>query len=354
MREDNLEHFVCPSCHRSLSIESVEEREGDRIKKGFLICSTGQHRFPVAGFMPRFVSTHDVTSSFGFEWNKHPRTQFDSVNGMRLSEERFFGQTSWSRDLSGNKILEVGSGAGRFTEVALQTGATVFSVDASQAVDANWNNNGHHPNLTLCQASLYQLPFSERYFDKVFCFGVLQHTPDVALAFGRIAKFVKPGGELTVDVYNKNYWRNFHTPMYLIRPITKHISHERLHRWLSWSVPYLLPISTWLRDHIPFVGRQVRTLIPIANYNGIFPTQSVELLEQYSILDTFDTLSPKYISPQRPDTVRQWFLDAGYEDIEFDNSTVFYMRGRRKVAKNTTDFPYRADPSKGNTDAAAH
>jgi len=70
-----------------------------------------------------------------------------------------------------------GQRSGRFTEIALQTGATVFSVDAGQAVDANWNNNGHHANLILCQASLYELPFPQDYFDKVFCFGVLQHTP---------------------------------------------------------------------------------------------------------------------------------------------------------------------------------
>ncbi len=309
MRKDTLQHFVCPSCESGLLLERVAENEGDQIKTASLICTAGQHRFDITGFITRFVSTHDVTSSFGFEWNKHPKTQFDSLNGMRLSEERFFRQTNWPKNLVGEKILEVGSGAGRFTEIALQTGAQVFSIDASRAVEANWNNNGHHPNLILCQASLYTLPFPHDYFDKVFCFGVLQHTPDVALAFKKIAQFVRPGGELVVDVYNKNYWRNFHTPIYLIRPITKRIPHV--------------------------------------------PTHSKELLEQCSILDTFDTLSPQYISPQRPDTVRQWFLDAGYEDIEFDNSTVFYMRGRRKLAKNTADIPCRSDPSKGSTDAAA-
>ena len=353
MREDTLQHFVCPSCHGGLLLERIAKNEGDRIKTASLICTAGQHRFDISGFIPRFVSNHDVTSSFGFEWNKHPRTQFDSVNGMRLSEERFFGETNWPKDLSGNKILEVGSGAGRFTEIALQTGARVFSVDASRAVDANWNNNGDHRNLVLCQASLYELPFPQDYFDKVFCFGVLQHTPDVALAFAAIAKYVKPGGALAVDVYNKNYWRNYHTPRYLIRPITKHISHDRLYRWTSVWVPRLLPITTWLREHIPFIGRQVSALIPIMDYHGILPTKSEEIIKQYSVLDTFDDLSPKYISPQRPDTVRQWFINAGYEDIEFDNATVFHMRGRRKLAKNTTDIPWRSDPAKGNTDAAA-
>jgi 2-polyprenyl-3-methyl-5-hydroxy-6-metoxy-1,4-benzoquinol methylase/uncharacterized protein YbaR (Trm112 family) len=330
MREDTAKYFVCPICRESLRIESVENKERDRIKEAFLICGTRQHRFQVRGFIPRFILTDDITSSFGFEWNKHPRTQFDSVNGMRLSEERFFRQTNWPKSLSGQKILEVGSGAGRFTEVALQTGAQVFSVDASRAVDANWNNNGHHPNLILCQANLYELPFSQNYFDKVFCFGVLQHTPDVALAFATIANFVRPGGELVVDVYNRNYWRNFHTPMYLIRPITKRITHDTLYRCLSWWVPRLLPVSTWLRDHVPFIGRQVSAVIPIANYRGLLPTQSEEIFEQYSLLDTFDTLSPEYISPQRPDTVYQWFLNEGYENIELDDATVFAMRGRRK------------------------
>ena len=227
----------------------------------------------------------------------------------------------------------MGSGAGRFTEIALQSGAHVFSVDASRAVDANWNNNGHLSNLILCQASLYELPFPQDYFDKVFCFGVLQHTPDVALAFASIAKFVRPGGELVVDVYNKKYWRNFHTPMFLIRPITKRMPHDRLYRWISWCVPRLLPISTWLRFHIPFIGRQVSDLVPIVNYSGFLPTQSAEIIEQYCILDTFDDLSPKYISPQRPHAVRQWFLDAGYENIEFDNATVSAMRGEKNPPK---------------------
>ncbi len=330
MREGTLRHYICPSCHGSLRLEGITEEIDNRIKEASLICTTGRHLFQVIRFIPRFILTHDTTSSFGFEWNKHPRTQFDSVNGMRLSEERFFRQTKWPRSLSGEKVLEVGSGAGRFTEIALNTGAQVFSVDASRAVDANWNNNGRHPNLVLCQGSLYQLPFPQNYFDKVFCFGVLQHTPDVALAFATIAKFVRPGGELVVDVYNKNYWRNYHTPRYLIRPITKRISHDRLYRWVSWWVPRLLPVSTWFHRHIPFVGRQVSALLPIANYEGVLPTESIEIIEQYSILDTFDDLSPKYISPQRPDTVRQWFIKAGYENIELSNDTVFAMKAKRR------------------------
>src|SRR5262245_52992088 len=128
MRKDALQHFVCPACHGKLEIKNVEEQEGDHLKQASLFCRSEKHRFDLSGFVPRFVPTDDATAAFGFEWNKHPKTQFDSFNGMRLSEERFFGQTKWPRDLSGQKILEVGSGAGRFSEIALKTGAQVFSV----------------------------------------------------------------------------------------------------------------------------------------------------------------------------------------------------------------------------------
>lgn len=330
MRAEALRYFVCPHCREDLRLEQVDEWQSDRIKAGSLICCKGQHRFKISRFVPCFLAGDNDTSSFGFEWNKHARTQLDSANGMRLSEERFFRETNWPHEMSGQTILEVGSGSGRFTEIALQTGALVVSVDASAAVEANWRNNGRCPNLILCQASLYELPFKPGTFDKVFCFGVLQHTPDVVGAFASIAKFPRPGGELVVDVYNKDYWRNYHTPEYLMRPFTKRIPHDRLYRWVAWGVPRLIPISTWLRNHIPVIGRRLSALIPISNYQGSLPTTSQELIEQFSILDTFDTLSPRYISPQRPAEVYQWFVAAGYEHIEFDRQTVFTMRGRRQ------------------------
>ena|SRR5438132_6774921 len=331
MREIALCYLVCPACKSEIRIERVEEQEADQIKEGSLICSTGHHRFKITRFIPRFLSGDHYTSSFGFEWNQHARTQLDSVNGMHLSEERFFQQTNWPHDLSGQTVLEVGSGAGRFTEIALQTGALVISVDASAAVESNWNNNSRHPNLILCQASLYELPLKPATFDKVFCFGVLQHTPDVARAFKSIARFPRPGGELVVDAYNKESWMNYHTPEYLIRPLTKRIPLDQLYCWVSWAVPRLLPLSSWLRSHVPIIGWLLSALVPISDYQGVLPTSSQELIKQYSILDTFDTLSPVYLSPQRPSVVHQWFLEAGYEQIELNRKTVFSMRARKQA-----------------------
>ncbi|MEI2748908.1 MAG: methyltransferase domain-containing protein [Ferruginibacter sp.] len=58
-------------------------------------------------------------------------------------------------------MLEVGSGAGRFTQIALDhTKANLYSVDYSNAVEANYKNNGPNQRLKLYQASVYELPFA--------------------------------------------------------------------------------------------------------------------------------------------------------------------------------------------------
>jgi 2-polyprenyl-3-methyl-5-hydroxy-6-metoxy-1,4-benzoquinol methylase len=100
-------------------------------------------------------------------------------------------------------VLEVGCGAGRFTEILLSAGALVVSLDYSSAVDACWKNHYLHSNLNVVQGDIYNLPFQKESFDFVFCFGVLQHTPNVKKAFVSLIPQLKKDGRLAVAVYRK-------------------------------------------------------------------------------------------------------------------------------------------------------
>ena len=113
------------------------------------VCANG-HSFPVVRGIPRFVPAKTYADGFGFQWHKHATTQHDQFSGVSISEERFFNETKWPRDLTGETILEVGCGSGRFTTHALSTGATVNSIDLSNAIDVNFDINGSHPNLYVC------------------------------------------------------------------------------------------------------------------------------------------------------------------------------------------------------------
>ena len=71
------------------------------------------------------------------------------MSSQKISQgyDRLFNVTGWDKRLKGEKILEVGSGAGRFTEILLGTGAEITSFDYSNAVTANYNNNYDRGNL---------------------------------------------------------------------------------------------------------------------------------------------------------------------------------------------------------------
>ena len=61
---------------------------------------------------------------------------------MDLTESRLRECTGWNlNELNGSTILELGSGAGRFTEIFLKYGAYVVSVELSNAAEANYQNN---------------------------------------------------------------------------------------------------------------------------------------------------------------------------------------------------------------------
>lgn len=202
MKKENLQYLACPYCGGNLEISSIYQREGDIIKSGNLSCVVCQKTCEIVNYIPRFVPTRNYASSFGLEWLKHSRTQYDSYSGICDSETRFFNETRWPIDLGGQVILEVGRGSGRFTEQAASTGAFVISMDYSCAVEANYASNATKPNVMIVQGDIYSMPFKKPLFDKLFCFGVLQHTPDVRKAFMSLPPFLKPGGELVNEYDN--------------------------------------------------------------------------------------------------------------------------------------------------------
>jgi SAM-dependent methyltransferase len=170
-------------------------------KKGVKLVSASGQSFPIVQDIPRFVGSDNYASDFGRQWNRFRVTQLDSHTGKPLTRDRldrcFRGQLA---DVAGKRVLEAGSGAGRFTEVLLGCGANLDSFDYSNAVEANAVNNGAHP-FTLVQADIRAMPFERGAYDYVVCLGVIQHTPDSEESIAKLWAMVKPGGALVIDHY---------------------------------------------------------------------------------------------------------------------------------------------------------
>lgn len=318
MKKEMLDIIVCPACSTVTTLLlSIHEESKGEIKEGLLGCSSCGSKFPIKNYIPRFVPAENYAKSFGFQWNKHARTQIDKFSGIGMSRDRFFQVTNWPGNLKGQKILEAGCGAGRFTQIAIETEAEVFSFDYSSAIDANFSNNGMQEGFYPFQADIYNIPLKKASFDKIYCFGVLQHCPDPKKAFTSLIPFLKPQGEIAIDIYDLTL-RAFVNPKYWLRPLTKHLSPDQLYKLIQKIVPKLFPFKMWITEHIPF-GKYFAFFIPVAYHKGFLPHAeklTYEQLLEWSILDTFDKFAPKYDKPQRISTIREWFAMAGLKSIE--------------------------------------
>lgn len=304
----NPENFICTSCSNSYSF--ADGTDAVVSADGALDCRTCGRRYPINKGIPRFVPAETYADSFGYQWNIHRRTQLDSYSGFPVSSDRLFSDSGWSSDLKGDRILEAGSGAGRFTEVLLKTGAEVFSFDYSTAVEANQLNNGHMTNLNLFQGDIFDIPLPKESFDKVMCIGVLQHTPAPELAFKTLVQYVKPGGEIFIDIYRADLfaWMQW---KYILRPLTKRMDKAALYRLLRELVPPLIPVTKLLGA---VAGRAGRRLSPIVEYSSLGLPDGLN--RDWAILDTFDMYSPAHDHPKSVDQIRRWFEECGFEGIE--------------------------------------
>ena len=257
---------------------------------GNLRSESSNRTFPLVRGIPRFVADEEFVESFGFQWNR-----FD-VRRPQEDEEVFQIKTGVSlAELAGKLVLDAGCGGGRYTRVAADHGANVFGVDRSTAVEKARSLTDGLSNVQLVQADLTRLPFRPQTFDVVFSIGVLHHSPDCRSAFESIAKMVKPGGTLSVWLYQKNTWPQ-----------------ERINdaaRWIARRLPRktllgLCRIGAFVGG-IPLLGQAFSKVVNVSTH----PDPDLR------VCDTFDWYSPTYQSHHTPAELRGWFEETGFERI---------------------------------------
>lgn len=144
------------------------------------------------------------TDDFGMQWTE----LFDDYRHDRYKHfEQFMRLGLVPAVLAGKSVLDAGMGLGRLSEIALGTAELVVGCDLSASVHtaARFIDN---PRFIPIQASIADLPLADRSFDIVFSWGVVQFCPDPFAALDELWRVLKPGGTLSVWVYNTSAsWR---------------------------------------------------------------------------------------------------------------------------------------------------
>lgn len=316
MRPKLLEILACVSCNQEapLALDTIEEQDGD-VLTGELRCERCAARYPITRGVPRFVPDEgDYCKNFGFQWRRWKNLQIDRLSHHDLSERRFFAESPWDRAwLKGKLVLDAGCGAGRFTDVAAQHGAHVIACDISGAIDACRDiTRVHGPQIQHVQASLYALPFQKGVFDALFCYGVIQHTPDPQKTMESLPPFLRPGGLLAYDFYERSIWEKLAVFKFGLRRFTPDLSVETNLRLAQALTAAFFPLGS-VMARLP-VTRYFTNFLPIA----LAYDKSLTLKQQYlwSLLDTFDWYGPKYELRQHYAEVMELLSRMHLEDIK--------------------------------------
>lgn len=307
MHQKFAAYFVDPHTKEPLTLE-IKVSRGDIIESGCF--KSLQREYPIVKGIPRFVGHTETNyaSSFGYEWRKWARVQFDSQNVGKPMEG--YTQKMWERitglqqSLEGQVVVDIGCGAGRFIETARQKGAQVIGLDYSDAVEVAAENFKDDENVCICQADALHLPIKEQSVEGAFSIGVLHHTPKPSQGIIEATQTLKTGGWLAAAVYGKGgyydfptvqLWRKFFQK---IQPILKY--------YPPLIYTYLTVYGFYPIRSIPILNKAVRVVFPFVSLPDI----------QWSLLDTFDSISPAYQSAHTSYEVFQWFKNAGLSQIE--------------------------------------
>ncbi|HET9076579.1 MAG TPA: class I SAM-dependent methyltransferase [Acidimicrobiales bacterium] len=112
----------------------------------------------------------------------------------------------------GDRLLDLGAGAGRHAFEAMRRGAvvTALDADAAEVKDAAWMMRGLRDEDRQVAASggrgaamvanARHLPFPDAAFDRIIAAEVLEHIPGDRPVMAELARVLRPGGTMAVTV----------------------------------------------------------------------------------------------------------------------------------------------------------
>jgi ubiquinone/menaquinone biosynthesis C-methylase UbiE len=158
--------------------------------------STGEHRAKVGGTVRNFYEGCSFPGYEDFE------TTYDLIE---KSKRGIYAKLLDEQLPLGLRILDAGCGTGQLGIFLCMMHRQVIGIDFSMGSlrkAENFKKKFGLRDVNFAQMDLFHLGLKESSFDYVFCNGVLHHTADAYGAFKNLCRLVKPGGYITIGLYN--------------------------------------------------------------------------------------------------------------------------------------------------------
>lgn len=303
-----IKYLRCPHSGEKLNLEVRLVRD-NTVVEGTLYSS--RNKYLIKNGIPRFVTSDDYTKSFTYEWKKWSNIQFDSKNinlPMEGYTENMFSKiTDFNfKRLNKKIVLDLGSGPGRFSEIALKYGATVIAVDYSYTIDVLKKNfNKKNLNIVPIQCDASKLPFKDDFFDYCFSIGVLHHTKSPLDCCKEVNRVLKKKGFFSLAVYEKKtyydwlsvkIWRKFFSYFWTFFKHYPAIVYTYFFVNLHW---YFL-------NKIKLVSKCFKLFFPVIMLRD----------KNWSYLDTFDSLTPHFASTHEKKDIIKWLKYSNFKKIK--------------------------------------
>jgi len=157
------------------------------------------------------------SNNYGGElkFNDFSLTEFEIMKNWRYSlvNSIFKIIVNESKNYNEKKILEIGCGIGIDAMELIKRGGKVTGIDLSpqsiKLAERYRDLNNYEGTFQLGNAE--KLEFEKNFFDIIWSFGVLHHTPNIKKAIDEVYRVLKPGGIGYIGLYYKySYLMFFH------------------------------------------------------------------------------------------------------------------------------------------------
>jgi len=147
---------------------------------------------------------------------------FDQSRGTKYLSEIEIDFLINELQIRNKKILDVGVGTGRNSEMLLSEGGIVEGIDLSEGMMAKAKEklNGKKINFTVADAG-ENIPFKDANFDVVICMRVLKYIPSWGRTIEEISRVLTKNGIFILEIanlYSVQYFGLYNSNYFLFKP----------------------------------------------------------------------------------------------------------------------------------------